>query len=108
MIKRQILAIFCVCFWLSACSAPEQTRTAPLDMQTVNEYNHKVYSGNTVPAEQRTKNPKTVEIPLNSSDYEQKVKVMEQSKPRIILAPSIGYYHRYGYRGYHHGYWDYW
>lgn len=108
MIKRQILAIFCVCFWLSACSAPEQTLTAPLDMQTVNEYNHKVYSGNTVPAEQRTKNPKTVEIPLNSSDYEQKVKVMEQSKPRIILAPSIGYYHRYGYRGYHHGYWDYW
>ena len=108
MIKRQILAIFCVCFWLSACSAPEQTRTAPLDMQTVNEYNNKVYSGNTVPREQRTKNPKAVEIPLNSSDYEPKVKVMEQSKPRIILAPSIGYYHRYGYRGYHHGYWDYW
>ena len=108
MIKRQILAIFCVCFWLSACSAPEQTRTAPLDMQTVNEYNHKVYSGNTVPAEQRTKNPKTVEIPLNSSDYEPKAKVMEHVKPRIILAPGIGYYHRYGYRGYHHGYWDYW
>ena len=108
MIKRQILAIFCACFWLSACSAPEQTRTAPLDMQTVNEYNNKVYSSNTVPREQRTKNPKTVEIPLNSSDYEPKAKVMEQAKPRIILAPSIGYYHRYGYRGYHHGYWDYW
>ena len=108
MIKRQILAIFCVCFWLSACSAPEQTRTAPLDMQTVNEYNHKVYSGNTVPAEQRTKNPKAVEIPLNSSDYEAKAQVIEHAKPRIILAPSIGYYHRYGYRGYHHGYWDYW
>lgn len=108
MIKRQILAIFFACFWLSACSAPEQTRTAPLDMQTVNEYNNKVYSGNTVPWEQRTKNPKTVEIPLNSSDYEAKAKVIEHAKPRIILAPSIGYYHRYGYRGYHHGYWDYW
>ena len=108
MIKRQILAIFCACFWLSACSAPEQTRTAPLDMQTVNEYNHKVYSGNTVPPEQSTKNPKAVEIPLNASDYEAKAKVIEHAKPRLILAPSIGYYHRYGYRGYHHGYWDYW
>ena len=77
-------------------------------MQTVNEYNHKVYSGNTVPREQRTKNPKAMEIPLNSSDYEAKAKVIEHAKPRIILAPSIGYYHRYGYRGYHHGYRDYW
>ena len=108
MIKRQILAISFACFWLSACSAPEQTRTAPLDMQTVNEYNHKVYSGNTVPREQRTKNPKAMEIPLNSRDYEAKAKVIEHAKPRIILAPSIGYYHRYGYRGYHHGYRDYW
>lgn len=103
--KGQILLIFYIGALLSACSAPQQTRTAPLDMQTVNDYNDKVYSGNTVPPAQRINHPKQTEIPLNSSDRQPKRKMLERVQPHIILVPSIGYYGRAGYYGYYRDNW---
>ena len=98
----KILFILGLTALLSACSTQEQSRSAPLDLQTVQAYNNKVYSGNTVPANQRKPTQTAVDIPLNQSDYQPKVTVTQPVQPRIILAPSIGYHH-----GYYGSYWYY-
>lgn len=58
---------------LSACSAPSQQSSVPLDMKTVQEYQQKIRSGNTV-------NPtaKEDDKDLNHSDRVLKVKVYPQ------------------------------
>ncbi|WP_048736621.1 hypothetical protein [Necropsobacter massiliensis] len=85
---------------LTACqSAQQQPSNAPLDMQTVAQYNAKVYHGNTVTAAQKNQPQVEANMPLNASDYQPKTAVINQP-PRLILAPSIGYYH--GYRHWHH------
>lgn len=94
---KQILLTVAAISLLAACSELKQVRTMPLDTNTVETYNAKVSSANTVPVEQRVKNPKQTEMPLNESDYQPKTD-LKYGEPRVILAPSIGYYygrHRY-------------
>ena len=85
---------------LAACqSTPPATSSAPLDMQSVAQYNAKVYSGNTVSAAQKNQPQAAVNMPLNASDYQPKP-VAAAYPSRVVLAPSIGYYR--GYRHWHH------
>lgn len=85
--KKSILLCSVV---LAACSSPEQQSSVPMDMKTVQEYQQRVASGNTV-------NPraKQDEQELNHSDRVKKVEVHHHyHQPRI--RPSIGYYHGFG------------
>lgn len=93
-----ILGITCLC--VACSSSVENHPQAPLDMQTVQEYNSKVYSGNTVPKEQRVTTPKRVDNPLNESDkYPRVIQGQARIQPHIGVGVGIG---RYGRR--HHRY----
>ncbi|TDQ59660.1 hypothetical protein EDC45_0318 [Mesocricetibacter intestinalis] len=87
---------------LAACSAPAPQPTAPLDMAAVEAYNQKVYSGNTVAAEQRNKPQVQSALPLNGSDSSHRnLSPRTSARPNLIIAPTVGY----GYwRGHRHPY----
>lgn len=82
--KKRILGV--LPFVLAACSTPEQQSTVPMDMKTVQEYQQKVASGNTV-------NPNDKQWDLNASDRIQKVRVYHHH-PRV--RPNVGYFHSWG------------
>lgn len=83
---------------LVACSTPPNQPKAPLDMQSVQEYNAKVYSGNTVPLAERMKSPKQVDIPVNQSDQQSRKSPVMRVNPNIAVGVGYG-------RGYcHHRY----
>ncbi len=86
-----ILGAVCLC---AACSSPvENHPQAPLDMQAVQEYNNKVYSGNTVPKDQRVTAPKRVDNPLNQSDkYPRVSQGTARVQPHIGVGVGIGRY----------------
>ncbi|WP_386691191.1 MULTISPECIES: hypothetical protein [unclassified Lonepinella] len=77
---------------LTACTShPEVGQPqAPLDMASVNAYNTKVYSGDTVPANQKVKQP-PVNMPLNASDSQPKTTT--KTTTPVVLMPSIGYHY---------------
>ncbi|WP_439257759.1 hypothetical protein [Lonepinella sp. BR2271] len=79
---------------LTACAShpPVGQPQAPLDMQTVNEYNTQVYHGKTVPASQKVKQT-PVEMPLNASDSQPKTSTTRRGSVPIILMPSVGYHY---------------
>lgn len=79
---------------LNACSSQPVQQATHFDMQAVNEYDAKVSSGNTVPANQR-KAPQVVDNPVNQSDY--RIKEM-RNRPNVVLIPTISY----GYGHWHH------
>ncbi|PJG85922.1 hypothetical protein [Conservatibacter flavescens] len=96
--KKRIFVSVLMPLALAACSNTVQQPTAPLDMRSVEAYNQKVYSGDTVPAQQK-KSPVEVDTPLNASDNAPKgVVVQPYARPRVIIAPTVGYgYHRHRY-----------
>ncbi|WP_439287154.1 hypothetical protein [Lonepinella sp. BR2357] len=65
---------------------------APLDMKTVQDYNQKVYSGKTVPANQKVQQA-PVDMPLNASDSQPKNTTTRRSTLPVVLMPSIGYHY---------------
>ncbi|ABR74223.1 hypothetical protein CBG46_00995 [Actinobacillus succinogenes] len=90
-----VLAGVCLCV---ACSSSVDNRPqAPLDMRAVQEYNNKVYSGNTVPKEQQVTTPKRVDNPLNQSDKYQRVSQgTTRIQPHIGVGIGVGRYrHRH-------------
>ncbi|MDG6895920.1 hypothetical protein [Volucribacter amazonae] len=90
--KKQLIFII-LSFLLLACSSQSPTLPqAPLDMQTVAAYNAKVYSGNTVPLAQQ-KGYQEVDMPMNASDNQGKVKRQSMGSNPIILMPSVGYHY---------------
>lgn len=78
---------------LAACSTPVQQSSVPMDMKTVEEYQQRVASGQTVEAKQTDK------WELDKSDKQEKVVVIERRAPRVY--PSLHY--GYGWGRHHTG-----
>lgn len=92
---------------LTACSTSSQlenTQTkAPLDMQAVESYRAKVYSGKTSISHKIKVAEQPANMPLNASDNQPKPR--SQGTPNVVIMPSIGYhYGGYGYHRYHRYY----
>ncbi|TCP92162.1 hypothetical protein EDC44_1254 [Cricetibacter osteomyelitidis] len=94
--------LFALLLTVGCTSQPKNQPQMALDMKTVNEYNAKVASGNTVPPSQRNKAQKEVDYPLNASDSRPRAQTTRVSQPNIAIVPSFGYYHHSG------RYWRYW
>ncbi|WP_044469930.1 hypothetical protein [Mannheimia massilioguelmaensis] len=98
--KAKIILLGSAILGMSACSSqPEYQPQAPLDMQSVQAYQNKVYSGNTVPVSKKVKEQPEVEMPMNVSDKQaadERFNTRRSYHPgNVVLVPSIGY-------GYHH------
>lgn len=93
--KKLLFTLVPAAFVLAACSTPPQQSTVPMDMKTVQEYQQRVSSGNTV-----APNAQPNTEALNQSDHRkaQRVDIYHHESPRI--RPSIGYH--YGRGGYRH------
>ena len=93
---KKVFILSAMVLGVAACSSPQSQPSAPLDMKSVEAYNQKVYSGNTVSANEKKANVE-VDTPLNASDNAPKpVVVQPYARPRVVIAPTIGYgYHRY-------------
>lgn len=89
--KKGLLMILPVV--LTACSSPVQQSSVPMDMKTVEEYQKRVASGQTVAAKQTDK------WELDKSDKQEKVVVIERRAPRAY--PSLHY--GYGWGRHHTG-----
>ncbi|WP_293731039.1 hypothetical protein [uncultured Actinobacillus sp.] len=95
MKQKILISLFSI---LTACTTPQNQPKAPLDMQAVQEYNAKVYSGNTVPLAERMKSPKQVDTPVNQSDQQSRKSPVMRVNPNIAVGVGYG-------RGYcHHRY----
>ncbi|MGC7560571.1 hypothetical protein [Pasteurella sp. PK-2025] len=79
---------------LFACSAKQPIEPVVLDHKTLEEYQHKVLTGDTVPAHQKQAYSTAVESPLNASDYQEKKKTDGvMTRPNVVLVPSVGYHY---------------
>lgn len=87
------LILLAIPFVLSACATPEQQSTVPMDMKAVQDYQHRVATGNTVDK----KHPEAQEA-LNQSDRRAKSTVHYGAAP--VIYPVIHY-------GYGYGHWYY-
>ncbi|PVX42987.1 hypothetical protein C8D76_101326 [Pasteurella langaaensis DSM 22999] len=96
--KKQFLVLIAAGVLAACSSAPQNQPQAPLDTQAVQDYNAKVYSGNTVPKEQRVKTPKQVEMPLNQSDNQPRQNSGVKVNPNIAVGVGYGW-------GHHHRHW---
>ena len=93
--KKNILVLGITCL-LVACSSDNKPDSGIYDMKTVQEYNARVQSGNTVVASQKARVSKQEETPLkmNASDEKAKVRIISPTLP-VVPAVGVGYYHHY-------------
>lgn len=89
--NKQFLILVVASVVLAACSAPQHQPNAPLDTRAVQEYNNRVYSGNTVPVSQRVKTPKQVETPVNQSDKQPRRSSVTRINPSIGVGVGYGW-----------------
>ena len=80
---------------LTACTAPQEASTigngaAAYDMNTVQDYNARVTSGNTVRAQEKAKVAQRDSIPneMNASDHRSKQR--GYSRVPVAIMPSVG------------------
>jgi uncharacterized lipoprotein YajG len=80
---------------LTACTAPQEASTigngaAAYDMNTVQDYNARVTSGNTVSAQEKAKVAQRDSIPneMNASDH--RYKQRGYSRVPVAIMPSVG------------------
>ncbi|MDU8924640.1 hypothetical protein RYD26_06915 [Pasteurellaceae bacterium LIM206] len=104
--KIKLILLTMAASGLAACSSqPQYQPQAPLDMAAVQAYSNKVYSGNTVPASQRVKQPDEMDIPVNGSDRTAGQDRLNSgnkiSRTGMVVVPTIGV--GIGHR--HHPYW---
>lgn len=83
---------------LTACTAPQEASTigngaAAYDMNTVQDYNARVTSGNTVSAREKAKVAQRDSVPneMNASDH--RSKHTGYSRIPVAIMPSVGYCH---------------
>lgn len=94
---QKLLLVTVISGVLVACSSKApQINQAPLDKQTVEAYQAKVYSGNTVSKKYQVRDVKPEDNVLNASDSEPKTVIYRERQSRLVVTPSIGYY-----RGWH-------
>ncbi|MDC2825307.1 hypothetical protein [Rodentibacter pneumotropicus] len=93
------LLMICSALFLVACNSqpPAQQDSGIYDMKTVQEYQARVASGNTVTAEQKARAAKDISDPIKMNASDNRSKVIYQRTP--VIVPSIGFGY---YRGYHH------
>ena len=86
---------------LTACSAPTQHSTVPLDVQAVEQYKQEVVQQTT---NIRPAKAQDSEWELNQSDKRPKVKVIQVQHPRVYPSMHYGYgWGNGGYRGHYSG-----
>ncbi|WP_105881511.1 hypothetical protein BV154_000915 [Haemophilus influenzae] len=84
---------------LVGCSSQsEQHSHAVYDMKTVQEYNARVISGNTVTQTQKDKITQQIDTSLKLNQSDNKVKTRTSSVlPVLPVTPSVGYHYNYHY-----------
>ena len=96
-VMRKIVFVSCVILgWVACSSQPEQTGGGVYDMKSVQEYNARVTSGNTVTQAQKDNVASQVDtnLELNASDNKVRARV-RSSLPVIPVVPSVGYHYNY-------------
>ncbi|HHF6078480.1 TPA: hypothetical protein ACPQA2_001157 [Haemophilus influenzae] len=96
---RKIVFVSCVILGLAAClSQPEQIGGGVYDMKTVQEYNARVISGNTVTQTQKDKITQQIDTSLKLNQSDNKVKTRTRRVlPVLPVTPSVGYHYNYHY-----------
>ncbi|CWX06004.1 hypothetical protein MY682_01930 [Haemophilus influenzae] len=84
---------------LVGCSSQsEQSSQAIYDMKTVQEYNARVISGNTVTQTQKDKITQQIDTSLKLNQSDNKVKTRTRRVlPVLPVTPSVGYHYNYHY-----------
>ncbi|HHF6576758.1 TPA: hypothetical protein ACPP6G_000077 [Haemophilus influenzae] len=84
---------------LVGCSSQsEQSSQAIYDMKTVQEYNARVISGNTVTQTQKDKITQQTDTSLKLNQSDNKVKTRTKNVlPVLPVTPSVGYHYNYHY-----------
>ncbi|HHF1113426.1 TPA: hypothetical protein ACPI21_000458 [Haemophilus influenzae] len=84
---------------LVGCSSQlEQSSHAIYDMKTVQEYNARVISGNTVTQTQKDKITQQIDTSLKLNQSDNKVKTRTKNVlPVLPVTPSVGYHYNYHY-----------
>ncbi|HHE8746522.1 TPA: hypothetical protein ACPGEY_000528 [Haemophilus influenzae] len=84
---------------LVGCSSQlEQSSHAIYDMKTVQEYNARVISGNTVTQTQKDKITQQIDTSLKLNQSDNKVKTRTRRVlPVLPVTPSVGYHYNYHY-----------
>ncbi|HHF4737397.1 TPA: hypothetical protein ACPO0D_000376 [Haemophilus influenzae] len=84
---------------LVGCSSQsEQSSQAIYDMKTVQEYNARVISGNTVTQTQKDKITQQIDTSLKLNQSDNKVKTRTKSVLSVFpVTPSVGYHYNYHY-----------
>lgn len=84
---------------LVGCSSQsEQSSQAIYDMKTVQEYNARVISGNTVTQTQKDKITQQIDTSLKLNQSDNKVKTRTKNVlPVLPVTPSVGYHYNYHY-----------
>ncbi|KMZ28042.1 hypothetical protein CH564_001480 [Haemophilus influenzae] len=84
---------------LVGCSSQsEQSSQAIYDMKTVQEYNARVISGNTVTQTQKDKITQQIDTSLKLNQSDNKVKTRTKSVLSVLpVTPSVGYHYNYHY-----------
>ncbi|AKD38013.1 hypothetical protein I926_03425 [Pasteurella multocida subsp. multocida OH4807] len=83
---------------LIGCTQQMPQGNVQMDMKTLQEYNQRVSSGNTVPADQKQAYSKEVDHELNASDSRPKVQTRTIYRPTpMMFLPSVSYRYNYNY-----------
>ncbi len=96
---KNFVLISVVMLSLVGCSSQsEQTSQVIYDMKTVQEYNARVISGNTVTQTQKDKITQQIDTSLKLNQSDNKVKTRTKSVLSILpVTPSVGYHYNYHY-----------
>ena len=96
---KNFVFISVVMLCLVGCSSQsEQHSHAVYDMKTVQEYNARVISGNTVTQTQKDKITQQIDTSLKLNQSDNKVKTRTSSVlPVLPVTPSLGYHYNYHY-----------
>ena len=96
---KNFVLISVVMLSLVGCSSQsEQTSQVIYDMKTVQEYNARVISGNTVTQTQKDKITQQIDTSLKLNQSDNKVKTRTRRVlPVLPVTPSVGYHYNYHY-----------
>ncbi|PRM16704.1 hypothetical protein BV002_00148 [Haemophilus influenzae] len=96
---KNFVLISVIMLSLVGCSSQsEQPSQVIYDMKTVQEYNARVISGNTVTQTQKDKITQQIDTSLKLNQSDNKVKTRTSSVlPVLPVIPSVGYHYNYHY-----------
>ncbi|MDO5054518.1 hypothetical protein ACFSAV_10640 [Pasteurella oralis] len=90
---KKLVLLFAIVLLVGCAQKAEQTNVQ-MDLKTLEQYNQRVKSGDTVPVSKKQAYSKEVEYPLNASDNRPKAESRPRyQQPSVVLVPSIGYHY---------------